>query len=71
MSILNPKRYGARLKAYIEPQLHLRVPYQAGLFATDPRWSNRGKWSDMVGSTCQANTSSVDLDPIPPEKVSV
>ncbi|KAK4096818.1 hypothetical protein N658DRAFT_479998 [Parathielavia hyrcaniae] len=37
MSILSP----SRLKAKIEPHLHLRVPFQAGIYAKFPRWSNK------------------------------
>jgi hypothetical protein len=37
MSILSPKR----LKARIEPHLYWRVPFQAGVYANSPRWSNK------------------------------
>ena len=36
MSFLSPKK----LKARIEPQLHLRVPFRTGIYANSPRWSN-------------------------------
>jgi hypothetical protein len=31
-----------RIKAKIEPQLHLRVPFEAGIYENSPRWSNKG-----------------------------
>ena len=37
MSILSP----SRLKARLEPHLHWRVPFQAGVYANSPRWSNK------------------------------
>lgn len=37
MSILSP----SRLRAKLEPHLHLRVPFQAGIYANSPRWSNK------------------------------
>lgn len=37
MSILSP----SRLRARIEPHLHLRVPFEAGVYANSPRWSNK------------------------------
>lgn len=40
MSILSPRRHWRSLVAYLEPQFHLRVPFEAGLY--DPRWSNKG-----------------------------
>jgi hypothetical protein len=43
MSKYAPKAIGRRLKAHIEPQLHWKVPQEAGEWATDPRWSNKGK----------------------------
>jgi cytosine/uracil/thiamine/allantoin permease len=41
MSLLSPKNLGQRIKAKIEPQLHRRVPFQAGVYANSPRWSNK------------------------------
>lgn len=40
MSVLSPRRFGANLKAKIEPQLHLRVPFRTGIYSNFPRWSN-------------------------------
>jgi cytosine/uracil/thiamine/allantoin permease len=40
MSVLSPRRIGANLKAKIEPQLHLRVPFRTGIYSNFPRWSN-------------------------------
>ncbi|KAJ2895360.1 hypothetical protein MKZ38_006631 [Zalerion maritima] len=37
MSFLSPKR----LKARIEPHLHLHVPFKPGIYGSTPRWSNR------------------------------
>lgn len=34
------KNYTQRLKARIEPQLHLRVPYESGGY-NEPKWSNK------------------------------
>lgn len=31
----------ARLRARIEPHLHLRVPFKAGVYSNSPRWSNK------------------------------
>jgi NCS1 family nucleobase:cation symporter-1 len=42
MSILSPRRYYSQLKAFLAPQfLHLHVPQEKGVYATDPRWSNK------------------------------
>ena len=41
MSWLSPKNLGARIKAKVEPQLHWRVPFEAGAFGASPRWSNK------------------------------
>ncbi|KAF2672665.1 hypothetical protein BT63DRAFT_396391 [Microthyrium microscopicum] len=41
MSILSPKRQWGKLKAYVEPQLHLAVPFSAGAWGDDARWSNK------------------------------
>jgi NCS1 family nucleobase:cation symporter-1 len=40
MSVLSPRRIGSKVKAKIEPQLHLRVPFRTGIYANFPRWSN-------------------------------
>jgi len=37
MSFLSP----SRLRAKLEPHLHLRVPFEAGIYANSPRWSNK------------------------------
>lgn len=41
MSIVSPRRLKASLRANIEPQLHWRVPFEAGQYANSPRWSNK------------------------------
>jgi hypothetical protein len=42
MSVLSPKRFYGKAKAFIEPQLHWQVPQETGVYANDPRWSNKG-----------------------------
>ncbi|MCJ1357775.1 MAG: hypothetical protein MMC33_007771 [Icmadophila ericetorum] len=41
MSLLSPTYLKAKLKAKIEPQLHLRVPFTVGIYENSPRWSNK------------------------------
>jgi len=41
MSRYAPKAVLGRAKAFIEPQLHWKVPQEQGEWATDPRWSNK------------------------------
>ena len=38
MSLLSPNR----LKTRLAPHLHWRVPFEAGIYANSPRWSNKG-----------------------------
>jgi hypothetical protein len=40
MVLLSPARWKS-IKAKIEPQLHWRVPFEAGIYANSPRWSNK------------------------------
>lgn len=51
MSLLSPSRIKAKviktfswshIKAKIEPQLHWKVPFEAGVYANSPKWSNKG-----------------------------
>ena len=37
MSFLSTRR----LRARIEPHLHWKVPFEAGMYANSPRWSNK------------------------------
>lgn len=32
----------AKVKAKIEPQLHWKVPFEAGVYENSPKWSNKG-----------------------------
>jgi hypothetical protein len=57
MSLLSPSRIKAKviktfswshIKAKIEPQLHLRVPFEAGIYANSPKWSNKGMSSLLL-----------------------
>ncbi|KAH0558403.1 hypothetical protein GP486_004938 [Trichoglossum hirsutum] len=41
MSVLSPNRLKGKFKEFIEPQLHLRVPFKAGIYQNSPRWSNK------------------------------
>lgn len=50
MSLLSPSRIKAKvirtfswthIKAKIEPQLHWKVPFEAGVYANSPKWSNK------------------------------
>lgn len=34
----------ARVKAKVEPQLHWKVPFEAGVYENSPKWSNKGKF---------------------------
>lgn len=38
MSVVSPKR----LRARVAPHLHWQVPFEAGVYANSPRWSNKG-----------------------------
>ena len=48
MSLLSPTYLKAKLKAKIEPQLHLRVPFTVGIYENSPRWSNKGTYMYLV-----------------------
>ena len=32
----------AKVKAKVEPQLHWKVPFEAGVYENSPKWSNKG-----------------------------
>ena len=57
MSLLSPSRIKAKviktfswthIKAKIEPQLHWKVPFEAGIYANSPKWSNKGTTFDNL-----------------------
>lgn len=54
MSLLSPSRLKAKvvhsltpsvIYAKIEPQLHWKVPFEAGIYENSPKWSNKGNFS--------------------------
>ena len=69
MSFLSPNR----LRAKLAPHLHWRVPFEAGVYANSPRWSNKGLCFAHVPVTSHHRSwiMSVltvllaDLDPVP------
>ena len=61
MSLLSPNR----LKARIAPHLHWRVPFEAGIYANSPRWSNKGLQLDKPLAQIMLTISMSDLDPVP------
>ena len=61
MSLLSPNR----LKARLAPHLHWRVPFEAGVYANSPRWSNKGSSSSTLTVDTMLTTHSLDLDPVP------
>ena len=58
-----------RLKSKIAPQLHRRVPFEAGIYANSPRWSNKDldpvpvhmrTWAGLVSSCRLGQRRSAD-----------
>ena len=62
MSLLSPNRLRARL----EPHLHWKVPFTAGVYGNSPRWSNKGCYPDFLPFLrigCGRGGEPLDLDP--------
>jgi len=79
MSLLSPSRIKAKviktfswthIRAKIEPQLHWRVPFEAGVYANSPKWSNKGTpFDDLLPPIYLLIifNNLTDLDPVPIE----
>ena len=61
MSFLSPNR----LKARLAPHLRWRVPYEAGIYANSPRWSNKGYSYAILMGRILLIMCALDLDPLP------